>query len=79
MKMASTSKSVSNKKLFKRIVNNLESLPAIWDNSDEEFPKHEVKEKQLQDLAIECDTTTGDASTKYKSLRTRFRFLHKEK
>ena len=83
MKMASTSKSVSNKELFKRIINNLEFFPAIWDNSDEDFHKHEVKQRQLQDLAVECGTTTGDASTKYKSLRTRFRkvstFLHKKK
>ena len=56
MKIASTSKSVSNKELFKRIVNNLEFFPAIWDNYDEEFHKQKVKQRQSQELAVEWGT-----------------------
>ena len=53
---------------------NLESYPAIWDNSHCEYHNFTTRANQFEQLAKVAGLANGtDTKTKYESLRTKFR------
>ena len=64
---------VKAKDIFKKICLHLEFYPAIWDSTDSNFHKHEVKDREMTELAQECGISVAELTKKYRTLRTRFR------
>lgn len=64
---------MKSKDIFKKICVHLEFYPAIWDNTDSNFHKSEVKDREMNELTQECGITVAELAEKYRTLRTRFR------
>ena len=52
---------------------NIEFYPAIWYNTDTNFHKSEVKDRETAELAKECGITVVRLRKKNRALGTRFR------
>ena len=67
---------MKSKDIFKKICVHLEFYPAIWDNTDSNFHKSEVKDREMNELTQECGITVAELAEKYRTLRTRFRKVY---